>query len=226
MVMLVSPLTSVDLADRKLAPSGTLALVLPLSAMSGSSWDGVRELWRNSYSDILVVTIAAKGLDSKSFSADTGMAECLFKATKTATSNPQNRANFTILDRRPESVLEGELFAQAIGSELATGSVIKLEDGPLGGTRIVLGEAFVGEVVDCPLPTEGAWQMVGISDVSLGQTAYQLCRGRLWIQGMAIKDVPDVPVATIGEICRRNWASPSGYLRIYNQDGWPAAGAF
>jgi NAD(P)-dependent dehydrogenase (short-subunit alcohol dehydrogenase family)/predicted RNA methylase len=66
-----------DLADRKLAPGGTLALVLPLTAMSGSSWEKVRTLWRTNYSALMVVTIAEAGSHSRSFSADTGMAECL-----------------------------------------------------------------------------------------------------------------------------------------------------
>jgi hypothetical protein len=39
----------VDLADRKIAPSGTVAMVLPLSAVSGGSWEGVRNLWRTRY---------------------------------------------------------------------------------------------------------------------------------------------------------------------------------
>src|SRR5262249_52738131 len=38
-----------ELADRKLAAGGTLALVLPLSSMSGRSWEGIRGQWRFSY---------------------------------------------------------------------------------------------------------------------------------------------------------------------------------
>ncbi|MBE0543326.1 MAG: hypothetical protein IH623_18430 [Verrucomicrobia bacterium] len=193
----------VDLADRKLASSGTMALVLPLSAMSGKSWDGVRSLWRSHYSGIVAVTIAEKSDDSKSFSADTGMAECLFVANRTPPSMPKNRATFVILDKRPESVLEGELLAQAISSAIAAGSVRKLEDGPFGGSRVSLGGTFVGEIVDCPLPMEGAWQMVGISDICLGQTAFQLSLGRLWIEGMTTKNVPKIPVATVGDVSSR-----------------------
>jgi hypothetical protein len=193
----------VDLADRKLASGGTMALVLPLSAMSGLSWDEVRNLWRKGYANILVVTIAEKSDDTKSFSADTGMAECLFVATKTTSGMQNNRAIFVILDRRPDSVLEGEVMADAISHEVLVGSIRKLEDGPFGGSRVSLGETKIAEILDCPLPTTGAWQMVGISDFSLGQTAFQLGNGRLWIEGMSGSSVINLPVAAIGEVSSR-----------------------
>jgi predicted RNA methylase len=193
----------VDLAHRKTAPSGTLALVLPLSSMSGKSWENVRALWRREYSSILISTIADKGSHTRSFSADTGMAECLFVAAKSRPRNRNPRATFVILDGQPENTLEGELIAQAITTAVANGNVRRLEDGPFGGTRVLLGETFQGEVVDCPLPTEGAWQMVGIRDISLGQTAHQLTHGRLWIEGMAAASVPELPVARIDEVCLR-----------------------
>jgi hypothetical protein len=191
----------VDLANRKTAPSGTVAFVLPLSAMSGLSWDAVRGLWRSKYSGVMVVTIAGRSTFSRSFSADTGMAECLVVAIKTPPRKPkENRAIFAILDRQPESVIEGELMAEALSLAVSNGSVRTLEDGPFGGTKVSLGNTLVGEIVDCPLPLEGAWPMVGLSDVSLGQTAFQLEHGRLWVDGMKSKDVAMVPVATIADV--------------------------
>jgi predicted RNA methylase len=192
-----------DLAHRKTAASGTLALVLPLSSMSGKSWEGVRSVWRQNYSSILVATIAETGSHSRSFSADTGMAECLFVAKKVGQGNQAPRATFAILNRQPETTLEGELIAQAINTAVASNNVRNLEDGPFGGTRILLGNSLQGELVDCPLPSDGAWQMVGIREISLGQTAYQLAQGRLWIEGMLANDVADIPVARLGDVCQR-----------------------
>ena len=57
--------------------------------------------------------------------------------------------------------------------------------------------------MDCPLPSAGPWQMVGIRDISVGQTAYQLAHGRLWIEGMSAASVPDIPVALIANVSRR-----------------------
>ena len=92
----------VDLANRKTAPSGTLALVLPLTALSGQSWEKVRTLWRDRYNRPLIVTIAQGGTHTRSFSADTGMAECLFIGTKRPPSGEDVRASFVILSDQPK----------------------------------------------------------------------------------------------------------------------------
>ena len=193
----------VELAHRKVAPSGTLALVLPLSAMSGASWEKVRNLWRDQYSLLTVTTIAEKCTHSRSFSADTGMAECLVTARRSRPEPEERRGTFAVLESQPQTTHEGELIAQAISTAIASGQVRRLEDGPFGGSRISLGEVHVGEIVNCPLPSEGAWQMVGISDISLGQTAYQLSNGCLWVEGMPVGSVPNVPVVPVGEVCNR-----------------------
>ena len=66
------------LADRKLKPGGVLAMVLPLSATSaGYAWQDFRNLLETDYTDLTVLSIASEDDDDLSFSADTGMAECL-----------------------------------------------------------------------------------------------------------------------------------------------------
>ncbi len=74
----------VELAQRKLRAGGVMAFVLPLSAASGGKWDKIRQLWREGYAGIRIVTIAAPGSYERSFSADTGMAELLIIASKQA----------------------------------------------------------------------------------------------------------------------------------------------
>ena len=193
----------VDLAHRKTAESGTLALVLPLSSMSGSSWEGIRTLWRNEYLVPLIVTIAGEGTHSRSFSADTGMAECLFVGRKIRPTTVDRRATFAILRGQPKDTLEGEYIAGAISSILHQGNVRRLEDGPFRGTRILLGDTFYGEVLDSPLPVEGAWQIVGLKDTTLAQTAYQMNNGRFWVEGMHAGSVADIPVALLGDVVQR-----------------------
>jgi hypothetical protein len=185
-----------DLADRKLAAGGTLGLVLPLSSMSGVSWENVRSLWRTEYSEAIICSIAERGTHSRSFSADTGMAEALFVGRKLR-PNAVPRATFVILDGQPTSTIEGELIGQAITQTVQTGTVRRLEDGPFGGTRIMLGDTCVGEAVDCPLPTEGPWQMVGIRDITLGQTAYIASMGHLWVEGMPANDRVLIPICRL-----------------------------
>lgn len=194
----------VELAHRKLASLGVLALVLPLSSMSGSSWEGMRRLLRSEYSSLKIVTIAERGSHSRSFSADTGMAECLVIARKSRPERENGyRADFVVLSGQPKTALEGELIAETISSTLDTGTIRLLEDGPFGGTRIAVGTTIVGHVINAPLASEGIWQVVGISDLSLAQSAFQLSKGRLWVEGMAAANQMNMPIATIGDVASR-----------------------
>jgi len=61
----------------------------------------------------------------------------------------------------------------------------------------------VGEALDCPVPVDGAWQMVGIKDISLGQTAHQMTHGRLWIEGMSSGNPVTIPMCSIADAIDR-----------------------
>ena len=193
-----------DLAHRKTSQGGTLALVLPLTALSGAAWEGIRCLWRRNYCAPLVVTIAGDSSFNRSFSADTGMAECLFVGRKkTSDIDIDGRARFVVLNAQPSNTLEGEQIAQAISRVIAEGATRRLEDGPFGGTRIVIGDTHYGDIIEAPLPQNGPWQIVGMKDISLAQTSYQLSTGRLWIEGMNSGDQVSLPMAKIEEISVR-----------------------
>jgi hypothetical protein len=189
-----------ELARRKVAPSGIVALVLPLSSMSGASWEGVRGCLRSECSSLIVVSITERGSHTRSFSADTGMAECLVVGQKSGEA--ATRAVFVVLSSQPSTALQGELVAEAVSTAVDSGSVRRLEDGPFGGTRISIGTTHVGQVIDCPLPAEGAWQTVGITDLTLAQSAYQLSVGRLWVEGMQEENAVGVPIAKVREVAR------------------------
>ena len=79
-----------DLAHQKLKPGGVLALVLPLTVVSGGSWQAARVLLARHYDDVTVATLAASGQSTRAFSADTGMGEALIVAVKR--SEPVERA--------------------------------------------------------------------------------------------------------------------------------------
>ena len=98
-----------DLALRKVRQDGVIALVLPLSAASGTEWEEARKALVRHCEDLIVVTIAGAGSYDSSFSADTGMAECLLVARRGAESS-QKRATFVMLRQRPKSTVEAELF--------------------------------------------------------------------------------------------------------------------
>ena len=71
-----------DLSLRKARDDGVIALVLPLSGVSGTGWEGARKILARKCQDITVITIAGAGSYDSSFSADTGMAECLLIARR------------------------------------------------------------------------------------------------------------------------------------------------
>jgi hypothetical protein len=75
------------LADRKLAPGGTLALVMPLSLVAGDSWEESRTLLAKNYSDLVLVSIAGAGSEDMSFSADRAWVNA-----SSLVANPRRRA--------------------------------------------------------------------------------------------------------------------------------------
>ncbi len=110
------------LADKKLKPGGVLALVLPLSAAAGQSWEHFRKMIARDYTGLTVLTIAAADNDANSFSADTGMAECLVIVRKLKPhERPQDRVHFTSLRRKPT----GFAHARSLASRLESGNLLR-----------------------------------------------------------------------------------------------------
>ena len=106
----------VDLAHAKLRPGGVLALILPFSAVTGGSWQGLRRLLQKHYREVAVVSIAAHGSTARAFSADTGMAEVAVVAVKrpTEAAPADSHVNWVSLAKRPTSVVEAVQVARAI----------------------------------------------------------------------------------------------------------------
>jgi len=187
------------LAHRKLRPGGTLALVMPLSLLAGESWERSRKLLADQYSDLIVVSIAAKAQRDMCFSADTGIAECLVVAKQVRT--PRRRATFVILGARPALPLTGTAIASQIREMVSLGSIRRLEEGPVGGTPLKCGDSMIGYVVDGPLPRCGGWALARIADVSLAQTAYQLeHRARIWLPSTNEDQAVPIPITTVAKL--------------------------
>ena len=190
------------LAHKKLKPGGVLALVLPLSAASGLSWEHFRELIACDYTGLTVLTIAAADNDDISFSADTGMAECLVIARKLKPDEtPQDRMYFTSLRRRSRGFAHASSLA---GGLLNGGQVRRIEDGPYGGTPLIVGEELAGETITSPHEPDGeSWGAVRIMDYSLAQTAYALSQSRLWLPGVGTS--LQLKVAALSDVGSRGW---------------------
>ncbi len=211
------------LAHSKLKPGGVLALVLPLSAASGQSWQRFRQMLAQSYKDLSVLSLATND-DDISFSSDTGMAECLVVACKVganagaihASPRQQNRIQYTSLNRRPQGFASAAAIAASL---IRSESVRQIEDGPYGGTPVMVGDELVGEMLTAPYGTDGeTWAGVRLSDYSLAQTAYALsCSQLLWLPGSS--SLLELKTASLGIL---------GRLGLHHRDivGPPPRGPF
>ena len=166
----------------KLKPGGVIALVLPLVATAGLSWQGFRKMLSQDYADVSVISIAANDNHELSFSADTSLGECLVIARKLkASETAAPRGRFMSLTQRPQG------FAHA--NEIAKGtvsihSVRQIEDGPYDGTPLRIGDIASGKMLSTPLGANGdSWSAVRISDYSVAQSAHALSHSELWLPG-------------------------------------------
>ena len=185
----------VALADKKLKPGGVLALVLPLSAAAGLSWQGFRQTLSDGYTDLEVLSIAANGMDM-SFSSDTGMAECLVIACKRNAEVTDERIRFVSLHSRPSGFAQAAAVSRNV---IAADGIRSIEDGPYGGAYLNIGDDVAGEMLAAPHSGDGDnWGSVRLLDCALAQTAYALTQSQLWLPG---QPAPlDLPVADLGSI--------------------------
>ena len=191
----------VAVADRMVKSAGAIALVLPMTALQGSSWLKVRQLIARNYRDVTIITIATDQQDDQSFSADTGMAEALLLCRESSDA-PSGRGMFVSLNRRPRSEMEATEIARAISALLKDSTLRTLEDGPYGGSSLFVGQERLGEIVDAPLSKGVPWSAAGIADSIVAQTAYQLARGKIWFPRMRGEDTPYVPMAALQQVCQ------------------------
>lgn len=198
------------LAHKKIRPGGVLALVLPLSAASGQSWLKFREMILQDYTTLTVLSLAAADNDDLSFSADTGMAECLVIARKlTLNESADGRARFLSLRSRPL----GFAHASSLARRMSSNKQLRcLENGPYGGTPLIIGSESAGEIIDTPHSGDH-WGAVRLADCSVAQAAFALSRSKLWLPG---ESAPvQLKVADLSDIGSRGWyhinlVGPSG----------------
>ena len=170
-----------DLVLRKLRHSqGTLALVLPMSALSGAAWEGVRAALIERCQNLVIVSIASEGSHGRSFSADTGMAECLIIANTAtpgaASQHHEATSTFAFLHSAPSSTAQAVEIANQIHAARTTADKSHL---PLNGRSIRLGEDVVGVVLRSALPSVGPWPFAGVFDPDLAVVADATSNGQL-----------------------------------------------
>ncbi len=209
--------TFLALAHNKLTFDGMLALVMPLTLLTGASWEKARQLLANNYQGLILISIAGVGSGEVSFSADTGMGECLVIGQRNG--KKQLRAVFVVLNERPSHPYYGLTVAQQIRQLMNEGALRQLEEGPVGGSIIRFGDRIVGQAIDAPLPPTGGWKLARIVDLSLAQSAHHLANKRqIWLPTQSNPvSTPMTRVRQIGEIgpVHRdiNGTNPDGSIR-------------
>ena len=195
-----------------------IALVLPLSACSGSEWEGVRKAFAGKCRDITVVTIAGAGSYAASFSADTGMAECLILARRSEQQG-ELRATFVMLRQGVWSTAEADLLAAEI-TRIRESAQLRTVESMQGESSIRIGEQDYGFILDAPLPETGPWPLVGIADGELAQVAWNLERGALVQPGLPNVESISLSIVPIQQIASRGpyhadiyWDQPDGTPR-------------
>ncbi len=190
--------TFLALADRKLKIDGMLAMVMPLTLLTGSSWEKCRNQLRGAYDGLILISISGRD-NLVSFSADTGMGDCLVIGQRSG--RRQFRATFVVLNEAPSYSIYSLNVSQQIRQMIRDKTLRRLEDGPSGGSAIYFGNEIVGQAISAILPNSGGWKLARIADLSIAQCAYQLASmERIWLPTQQSEDTLDLPMAQVSEI--------------------------
>lgn len=189
----------VQIAHNKARNGAHIALVLPITFLSGAAWQDCRELIRKNYEDIIIVTIANSKSGHFAFSADTGVGECLLIAKKTGT--PSKQLVSVSLNLQPAAPFEGTEIARQIRRAIESKQIATLEKGPMGGTSLRLGNEGIGEIISGPVLPNDQWPLFRIADHAVAQVVYQLVsQGKMWLPGVPQAQARDVKLCTLDQL--------------------------
>ena len=191
------------IAHNMVKPGGHIALILPISALLGGSYDGrtarswqkLRQLLADGYNDIVILTIAQGENRDAAFSADTDIAEAMIVARRLAAGEqPARRAHFVNLAARPGNKLEAQETARAIG--IARNRLT----APETAAAITIGRTEVGTVRLEGVNPLDKWTTARIANIGLVRTARALARGSLYLPQRI--DPVAIPMTRMGQVGR------------------------
>ena len=176
-----------DVAHRKLKHGGTLALVLPIAAMSGASWVQLHNVLEKEYTNVIWVTISSNKSEDRSFSADTDMAECLVVARKRLEEEQEqvSRWRFVSLKKKPSTIVEAVEMANALQ-----------HSGDVDYGTLRLGNSEIGQYIT-GLPSDSS--LASIASLELGNILQGLASGKpIAIRGQEAADLKLVRLDELG----------------------------
>ena len=178
----------IDLAHVKTRPGGILALVLPLTCLSGESWQGARRLLERKYEDLTLLAIAAHGQTDRAFSADTGMAEILVVANKCqAGQQGSGETLFINLYHRPRSLAEAFEVARAVR---------RLPPQARQGRICVGDHEIIGTYIRASLSQGGC---ASLREITLADAAVGLTEGMLRLPHGYVAPLPTIGLGDVGK---------------------------
>ena len=185
------------LADRLVRPGGRVALVLPVTALAGESWRGIRKTLASRYEVEFVISSHDPKLRSMSY--DTGIAETLIVARRLSEEeNPSGRGIFVNLWRAVYRETDALALVSALNSA-ASLPTMRSDGPPVGGSLLIVGGEQWGEIVEGPIE-ETPWKSARWKYAIIGQFAAAVERGELWTaDGTALAG--HIPIAAIAEVC-------------------------
>ena len=199
------------LAHRMVKRGGTIAILLPMSALSAGGgagqtwgnhrpdqgWPSFRRKLIDGYADIRVIGVAGFEDTDSTFSQDTYIAEAMIVARRTRTGErPDGTGCFITLKRRPEDADEAAHLARAV--ERTVGQLRGEETGTV--RDLDSGSGLEGTVVKALLPRDDIWSMSRVLNPALVQAVEELRRGRLSIGDG--DEVVNLPIEALGDISR------------------------
>ena len=197
--------TFTAIANNMVQSGGSIAVILPTSAMMGGSydadgdqaysWQRLRNLLYDHYDQIVVVSIAQPEKKDSAFSADSDFADCMVIARRIPTGGtPSRRAHFVNLTACPASKLEAQETARAIKKAIANTTETDTWN------RVEIGDDEIGFVLHENMDQNRKWTTIRISQPTLVQRAKQLERGQLSLPQRA--SPIQIPIVTARSIAR------------------------
>ena len=210
------------IADLMVKPGGTIAMLLPMSAVttyneninSDEGWSSFRRKLVERYRNIRIISVAGFEDCKSNFSHDTGIAEIMLIAQRILPGeHPDRTGHFINLTKRPESTAEAARVAVAINQAMT-----ELEQGTTGNAReIILNGKKEGIAIRAEISEKEIWPMVRVLDPGLIQAAGEISQGML-------RTAPGKPPAIISTTLLERVAvhgNPTPRIDFYLEPGNP-----
>ena len=205
------------LAHRMVKRGGTIALLLPMSALTSGGgsgeahgnrrpdlgWPMFRRKLVSGYTNVRIIGIAAFEEQDSTFSHDTYIAEVMILGRRLHVGEkPDGTGCFINLRRRPDDEEDAARLAQAIDE-----TVRRLEEEPPGTTLDLSVDGIPhGNVVKDILPKDDIWTLSRVLDPGLMQAVTKLKRG--WLHTGGPGEPIKLPIATLADVAR---VGPAGH---------------